>query len=237
PHRSSRRSVAASRRLDPTGDPNRPRAEPRRRNGMSFVTHFVSASPATYAIVFGIVAIDSLFPFAQAEAVVITAAVLAAQGDLVIWLLVPIVALAGFVGDNASYLVGRNVGCRIAEKLTRSEHRQKRLEQAQAGIRDHGRLVIVVGRFLPVGRTLTTLAAGTLEMRWRRFVVADAIAAVAWASYACALGYAGGSSFEHSLWKPLVFALGIAVLIALAVEAYRRAQKRRGRELLRGELR
>jgi hypothetical protein len=47
---------------------------------MSFVTHFVSASPATYAIVFGIVAIDSLLPFAQAEAVVITAAVLAAQG-------------------------------------------------------------------------------------------------------------------------------------------------------------
>ena len=44
------------------------------------VTHFVSASPATYAIVFGIVAVDAVLPFAQAEAVVITAAVLAAQG-------------------------------------------------------------------------------------------------------------------------------------------------------------
>jgi membrane-associated protein len=203
---------------------------------VSFVTHFVTASPATYAIVFGVVAVDALLPFAQAEAVVITAAVLAAQGDLLIWLLLPVVALAGFTGDNASYLLGRLLGWRIVARLDRSERWRKRIEQAQAGIRDHGRLVIVVGRFLPVGRTLTTFTAGTLEMPWRRFAIADAIAACAWALYATMLGYAGGSSFEHSLWKPLVFALGIAVLLGLAIEVYRRVQKRRGRELLRGEI-
>jgi membrane protein DedA with SNARE-associated domain len=73
-------------------------------------------------------------------------------------------------------------------------------------------------------------------MPWRRFAVADAIAAACWAVYASMLGYAGGSSFEHSLWKPLLFALGIAILLGLAIEAYRRVQKRRGHELLRGEL-
>jgi membrane protein DedA with SNARE-associated domain len=177
-----------------------------------------------------------LLPFAQAESVVITAAVLAAQGDLLIWLLIPVVAVAGFAGDNASYLLGRQLGCRIVARLERSERWRKRLEHAQAGIRDHGRLVVVVGRFLPVGRTLTTFTAGTLEMPWRRFAIADAIAACAWALYATMLGYAGGSSFEHSLWKPLVFALGIAVLLGLAIEVYRRVQKRRGRELLRGEI-
>jgi membrane-associated protein len=204
---------------------------------LSFVTHFITASPATYAIVFGIVAIDALLPFAQAEAVVITAAVLAAQGDLSIWPLIPIIALAGFVGDNASYLLGRLVGGPIAARLSRSERRKKRLEHAQAGTRHHGRLVVVVGRFLPVGRTLTTLTAGTLEMPWGRFAIADAIAAVAWAGYATMLGYAGGSSFEHSLWKPLLFAFGIALVFVLAIEAYCRVQRRRGRELLRGELR
>lgn len=204
---------------------------------MSFITHFVTASPATYAIVFGIVAVDAVLPFAQAEAVVITASVLAAQGDLSIWPLIPIVALAGFVGDNASYLLGRYVGGPIVARLNRSESRKKKLKHAQTGIRNHGRLVVVVGRFLPIGRTLTTLAAGTLEMPWGRFAVADAMAAAAWAVYATMLGYAGGSSFEHSLWKPLVFAFGIALLLALAIEAYRRVQQRRGRELLRGELR
>ena len=98
-------------------------------------------------------------------------------------------------------------------------------------------MLIVVARFLPIGRTLTTLAAGTLEMPWRRFAVADAIAAGLWAVYASMLGYAGGASFANSLWKPLTLAFGIAAALALGVEAYRRIQKHRGREILSGELR
>jgi len=43
------------------------------------LTHIVSSSPASYAIVFVVVFLDALLPFVQAEAVVITAAVLAAR--------------------------------------------------------------------------------------------------------------------------------------------------------------
>jgi membrane protein DedA with SNARE-associated domain len=204
---------------------------------MSFVTHFVTASPATYALLFLVVAVDALVPFVQAEAFVITASVLAAQGDLLIWLIVPIAAAAGFAGDNASYLVGRKVGCRVTDRFFRSGRRREQLEQAEKGIRRQGGLLIVVARFLPVGRTLTTLAAGTLEMPWRRFAAADALAATLWAVYASMLGYIGGTSFERSLWKPLAFAFGIALMLAASAEAYRRLQKHRGREVLSGEFR
>jgi membrane-associated protein len=201
------------------------------------VTQLVSGSPTTYAIVFAVVAVDAVLPFVQAEAVVITAGVLAAQGDLLIWLLVVAAALGGFVGDNGSYLLGRRFGCRLVDRFFASGRRKQRLEQARRGVQQQGGLLIVVARFLPIGRTLTTLAAGTLELPWRRFAVADAIAATLWAIYASMVGYAGGASFEHSLWKPLALALGIAALLALAVEAYRRVQKRRGREILSGEFR
>jgi membrane-associated protein len=204
------------------------------------VTHFlhaVSSSPASYGIVFLVVFADAILPFVQAEAVVISACVLAAQGDLRIWLIIPIVAVAGILGDNLCYLIGRRLGCRVIGALSRSGKRRRRIEQARKGVRQRGSLLIVVGRFLPVGRTLTTFAAGTLEMPWRRFLAADVVAASAWAVYACLLGYVGGASFEHSLWKPLVFSLGIAVLLGLLTEAYRRFQKKRGREVLAGELR
>jgi membrane protein DedA with SNARE-associated domain len=201
------------------------------------VTHLVSGSPTTYGIVFAVVAVDALLPFVQAEAVVITAGVLAAQGRLVIWLVVVAAALGGFVGDNGSYWLGRRFGCHVVDRVFTKGRRKQRLEQARKGVQQRGGLLIVVARFLPIGRTLTTLAAGTLELPWPRFAVADAIAATLWGIYAAMLGYAGGASFENSLWKPLALALGIAALLALVVEAYRRLQKRRGREILSGEFR
>jgi membrane-associated protein len=201
------------------------------------VTHLVSGSPTTYGIVFAVVAVDAVLPFVQAEAVVITAGVLAAQGDLIIWLVVIAAAVGGFAGDNGSYLLGRRFGCRVVDRFFAKGRRKERLEQARRGVQHQGGLLIVVARFIPVGRTVTTLAAGTLELPWRRFAVADAIAATMWAIYAAMLGYAGGASFENSLWKPLALALGIAFLLGLVVEGYRRVQKRRGREVLSGEFR
>ena len=197
------------------------------------ITQLVSGSPATYAIVFAIVAIDALLPFVQAEATVITAAVLAGQGHLAVWLVVAAAALGGLVGDNASYLLGNKVGCRAADKFLTRE----RLRRAERGIRNQGVILILITRFIPVGRTATTFAAGTLNMPWRRFLAADALAATLWAIYATMLGYAGGSSFAHNLWKPLLFALGIALLLAAAGETYRRLQKHRGKDILSGELR
>lgn len=197
------------------------------------ITHVVSASPATYAIVLAIVAIDAILPFVQAEATVITAAVLAAQGHLIVWLIIAVAALGGLAGDNASYLLGNRVGCHAADKLLNKQ----RLRRAEVGVRSQGGILILIARFIPVGRTATTLAAGTLEMPWRRFLAADALAATLWASYAVMLGYVGGSSFAHSLWKPLLLALGIALLLAGAGEAYRRVQKHRGKDILSGQLR
>ena len=163
----------------------------------------------------------------------ITAGVLAAQGHLLVWLIVVAAALGGFVGDNASYFLGHRFGCRAADKFLSRE----RVQRAERGIRNQGVILILIARFIPVGRTATTFAAGTLKMPWRRFAVADGLAATLWAAYATMLGYAGGSSFANSLWKPLLFALGIALLLAAAGESYRRVQKHRGKDILSGELR
>ncbi|MBK5220050.1 MAG: DedA family protein [Thermoleophilia bacterium] len=111
-----------------------------------------------------------------------------------------------------------------------------RLEWAEAAIRKQGTALIVLGRFIPGGRTATTVAAGTLEMPYRRFLPADALAAVLWALYVSMLGYVGGSAFEDNIWLPLLIALGFAALITVAVEAWRRLQRRRGKDVLGEEL-
>lgn len=100
----------------------------------------------------------------------------------------------------------------------------------------YGAAPIGIGRFLPGGRTATTFAAGTLEMPYRQFALADAIAACVWALYASMLGYLGGATFKESIWLPLLLSVGIATLVGFSIEAWRRFQRRRGKDLLGDEL-
>ena len=66
------------------------------------------------------------------------------------------------------------------------------MEWADEQLRERGGELIVIGRFIPGGRTAVALSAGTLAYPWRRFIVFDVVAALVWATYAALLGYYGG---------------------------------------------
>jgi membrane-associated protein len=201
-----------------------------------WLSHEVSQSAATYPVVGLAAAIDVLFPLIPSETIVITASVLAAQGDLLIWLIVPAVAIGAFVGDNLCYWLGRTIGDPVADRLFDGEKGQARLKWAEEALCRRGAILIGVGRFIPGGRTATTFAAGTLEMPYRQFLVADAFAASLWALYVSMLGYLGGETFEDSLWLPLATSFAAAMAVGFAFEGWRRFQIRRGKDILGDEL-
>lgn len=182
-----------------------------------------SASAWTYLIVLAVCAGDALLPLFPSESVVIASAVLAANGDLNIGLVVLAATLGALLGDNAAYGVGRSGLRRLVTRFLRSEKSKHRLDWARTQLRDHGPSIIIVARFIPGGRTATTYVAGTLEMTWSsRFLPADAAAAALWALYASALGYFGGQTFEHNLWLPLLIAAAVSLFVAAVGELLRR---------------
>lgn len=201
-----------------------------------WLTQEVSHSVVTYPVLGFAAATDVLLPLVPSETIVITASVLAAQGDLLIWVIVPVVALGAFVGDNLCYWLGRKIGDPIADRLFDGEKGQARLQWAEEALRRRGAILIGVGRFIPGGRTATTFAAGTLEMPYRQFLVADAVAASVWALYVSMLGYFGGETFNESLWLPLGASFAAAMTVGLGFEVWRRLQSRRGKDILGDEL-
>jgi membrane-associated protein len=203
---------------------------------LDWITQDVSHSVATYPVVAFAAGADVLFPLIPSETIVMTAAVLAAQGELLIWAIVPAVALGAFLGDNLCYLLGRRIGDPIADRLFADEKGQARLQWAEEALRRRGAILIGVGRFIPGGRTATTFAAGTLEMPYRQFLVADAFAAAIWGLYVSMLGYLGGETFQDSLWPPLLASFACAMLVGLGFELWRRIQGRRGKDILGDEL-
>ncbi len=202
---------------------------------LDWLTQQVSDSSITYLIVAVAAGGDVLFPLIPSETIVITAAVLAAHGALWIWLLVLATAAGAFVGDNISYLLGRIAGEPVVRRIVRGQKSRRRLEWSERAIQRRGSLLVLVGRFIPGGRTASTLAAGTLEMEYRKFAAADAIAALLWALYASLVGYVGGATFKESLWKPIAGSLAVAALVGLGIEGWRRIQKMRGRDILGDE--
>jgi membrane protein DedA with SNARE-associated domain len=189
----------------------------------------VSGSGWTYGIIFGVAALDAFFPVVPSETVVITAAVLASQGEgLRLELIIPCAAAGAVCGDNVSYWAGRLAGERIANRFF-SGDRRKHLDRAHKWLEERGGYLIVIGRFIPGGRTAVTFSAGSLDWEWLRFIKFDILAGIIWASYASLLGFIGGKSFEHSTWKALLVAFAGAALITVAIELVRKYLHRRRR--------
>jgi membrane-associated protein len=190
------------------------------------LTEHVSGSPWTYVFLFAISALDVIFPLVPSETSVILAGVLASSGDLILVLVILFAAAGAIVGDNLSYWIGRKIGLRIVDRFFKGE-RRKQVDWAHRQVEQRGGYLIVIGRFIPGGRTAVTLSCGMLEMPWRRFIAFDVAAGLVWATYAALLGYVGGTTFEEDPLKGFLLAFAVALLVGGVIEAVRWYRRRR----------
>ncbi len=179
----------------------------------------VMSSPWLYLALFGLALLDGFFPVVPAETSVITAGVFAATGQTNLALVIVVAALGAFAGDHISYLLGYKAGGRI--------RRRKAFVWARDTLAERGGLVLVVARYIPGGRTATTLTMGAVRHPLRSFTFFDAIAAVSWGVYSGLIGFFGGMAFERDPIKGLLFGLGIALGVTAIVEVVRWVRKRR----------
>lgn len=190
----------------------------------------VSASPWTYAVILAVAALDALVPLVPSETTVISAGVLAGAGDLELGLVIAAGAAGAYSGDTSAYLIGRRFGPRLDRRLFRGEKGARRQAWAEGALDRHGGPLIFGARFVPGGRTATTVTAGVLRMRLARFAAFAGGAAVAWAAYAALIGYLGGRAFEDNPLWGLALGFGVAAATYVVVDMVRRARRRRGTE-------
>ena len=188
----------------------------------------VSGSDWSYLIVFAVAMIDAFFPIVPSEATAIAAGVVAGKGGLSVEIVILAAALGAIAGDNICFALGHFFGGRVERRFFVGEKSQKRLQWARKTLDQRGGYLIVVSRFIPGGRTVTTFTAGFVEtFPWRRFLFFDAIAGLIWGSYTVLLGYFGGKTFEEEPWKGLLVAFGVALAVTVLVEVGRHLRARR----------
>jgi len=70
--------------------------------------------------------------------------------------------------------------------------------------------MLLVARYIPVGRVAVNLTAGSIRFPFRRFLAFDVVAALSWGIYSTAFGVIAGRATDNPL-------LGVMVGIVLAI--------------------
>ena len=182
---------------------------------MSFVENLVE----TYGLIVvgGVILLESLGLPVPGETVLIIASIYAGTShphlDIVEVILTA--AGAGLVGQMIGYVIGHEFGywllLRYGPYVRITESRIKLGEYL---FLRHGGKIVFVSRFVPVLRSIAGILAGANRMPWRQFLFANAVGALAWASFFGFAAYMLGHQIER-LAGPMVIVVGAVVLIVI----------------------
>jgi membrane protein DedA with SNARE-associated domain len=186
-----------------------------------------AGQPWVLVLVFACCVIDGFFPPIPSESVVVGLAAVAATAGVPNPLLLIATAAAGaLVGDNMAYLIGRGTGTR-RWAWQRGPRMQAAFRWAGRELRKRPASLILVARFVPIGRVAVNLTAGATHYPWRRFVSLTVLSALLWASYSVGIGLTVGPWFEKN--HVLGAAIAIVCAIVLGVVLDRVISRVRGR--------
>ncbi|MGD9703004.1 MAG: VTT domain-containing protein [Acidimicrobiia bacterium] len=135
--------------------------------------------------------------------------------------------LAAFVGDQVGYLFGKKVGPALFDRPKSRLFNPANVTKAHHFFERHGAKTIVLARFVPIVRTFAPIVAGVGEMRYRTFVVFNFVGALAWAVGLTTLGYYVGnvSWIENNIEIASVAIVALSLVpIALEIVKHRRAK-------------
>jgi membrane-associated protein len=162
------------------------------------------------------------------ETAVIVGGFIASQGRVNVVALTSLVVAAAIIGDSVGYLVGVRFGQRLLE-LRVLRRRRAGIARALAGLERRGATYVFLGRFTAFFRAVVPSLAGTSAMRYRRFLVANALGGVCWGILYTLLGYYAGNAYTKVEHYSTYAAIGVATLVVVIAGFFSLRSRRRER--------
>ena len=142
--------------------------------------------------------------------------VTAARNDINIVILVFIVFLAAFIGDQVGYVLGRKIGRPYFERR-KSRRMLQMFHKSERFYERYGWWSVVIARYIPWVRTFVPPIAGTVKMNYYKFLSANALGALLWGSGITLAGfYSGSISWVKNISYALAaFFISVSLISAL----------------------
>ena len=166
--------------------------------------------------------------FLPGDSLLFTAGVLAGQGKLQLWLLLPGAFVGAFVGAEVGYLIGTRVGPALFRRPDSRFFKQEYVGRTHEFFERHGSKAVLLARFVPVVRTFTPVMAGVGKMDRRVYTLYNLIGALVWAVGVTLLGYVLGNAIGGNIDNYLLPLIALIILISFipVYLEWRRAKRR-----------
>ena len=153
-----------------------------------------------WTVLFGLLIESAGVPL-PGESILVLATLQASTRHQMNVLYVAVVAVvAAMMGDNLGYLLGCRGGRPLLDRYRNVFHvEQTTIRRGEQLIARHGAVAIFFARFIAALRVLAGPLAGILRMNWRRFLLFNALGAMAWVATIVMLAYFFGPSLESAL--------------------------------------
>jgi membrane-associated protein len=183
-----------------------------------------------YPALFALIAGESAGLLLPGETALIVAAALASDGQLDLTAVLAVATAAAITGDNIGYLLGRKGLERLLTRPGRTASARRRaVQHAEAFFGRYGSFAVFAGRWMPGLRIVAAWIAGAARMPWQRFLLWNALGAVAWATTIGVASYTIGRQVSGAvITTGLAFTGIIAFVFALRLIARRRSNRRTG---------
>jgi membrane-associated protein len=151
-----------------------------------------------------------------------------ATAGLNVHVLVALLIGAAILGDTVNYSVGHFIGPRVFDRPDSRWLKQDHLRRTQAFYDRYGGVTIIIGRFVPIIRTVAPFLAGVAGMTYRRFLSYNVIGGVAWISSLVYAGYLFGNiPWVKDNLAFIVMAIVVISLIPMVVQWARERHAKR----------
>ena len=195
----------------------------------SFDEQFASISPILlYLIIGAIVFVETgilLGFFLPGDSILFSAGlVAAAHGNVNIVILVTVIFLAAFVGDQVGFVLGRKIGRPYLEKHN-SPRIQKLIERSERFYEQTGWWAVVAARFFPWIRTFVPPIAGASHMNYYKFLSANALGALLWGVGITLAGYYAAEIPWVKTSSYAIAAFFITASVVSSLVSYRRHRR------------
>ena len=163
----------------------------------SFDTQLSPIAPFIFYVVLGLIIFVEtgllLGFFLPGDSILFSAGlVAAARDDINIVILISVIFLAAFIGDQVGFVIGRKLGRPYLEK-SKSPRMQRMLVKSERFYERYGWWSVVIARYIPWVRTFVPPIAGTVKMNYYKFLSANALGALLWGVGITLAGFYSGS--------------------------------------------